>query len=192
MSLSDLASLGSFISGVAVLISLVFLYFQLRQVTAQIRQAERNQRATISAARATRATDAMLTLCEPSMADAYFKASSGAADMTITQWQQANALARSAFVNAEETFSQHRNGLMEENAWRAFVTFFSDTTANPAVRLIWRRIGRPAASPEFATFVDKLIAETPLRKLPPAEVALAAWRAEFDALLQAESPAGVG
>lgn len=32
MSRSDLASLGSFVSGFAVLVSLVFLYFQLRQM----------------------------------------------------------------------------------------------------------------------------------------------------------------
>jgi len=47
MTLSDLAALGSFVSGVAILVSLVFLYFQLRQVYAQIRLAERNQQATI-------------------------------------------------------------------------------------------------------------------------------------------------
>ena len=31
MTLSDLAALGSFVSGVAVLVSLAFLYFQMRQ-----------------------------------------------------------------------------------------------------------------------------------------------------------------
>jgi hypothetical protein len=52
MSLSDLAALGSFVSGVAVLVSLVFLYFQLRQVGAQVQQAERNQQAMIQAPKA--------------------------------------------------------------------------------------------------------------------------------------------
>ena len=49
MSLPDLASLGSFVSGIAVLGSLVFLYLQMRQIGAQIEQAERNQRAAIRA-----------------------------------------------------------------------------------------------------------------------------------------------
>jgi hypothetical protein len=44
MSLSDLASLGSFVSGVAVLVSLVFLYFQLRQMNAQVLQTEKISR----------------------------------------------------------------------------------------------------------------------------------------------------
>jgi hypothetical protein len=42
MSLSDLASLGSFVSGAAVLVSPVFLYFQLRQLSGQVKQAEKN------------------------------------------------------------------------------------------------------------------------------------------------------
>jgi len=36
MTLSDLASIGSLISGLAVLASLVFLYFQLRQMTVNL------------------------------------------------------------------------------------------------------------------------------------------------------------
>ena len=51
MSLSDLASLGSFVSGVAVLVSLVFLYFQLGNLNRQVTQAEKNQRAAIHQAR---------------------------------------------------------------------------------------------------------------------------------------------
>jgi hypothetical protein len=51
MSLSDLASLGSFVSGFAVLISLIFLYFQLRQVNRQVRQAEINQRSLVGQTR---------------------------------------------------------------------------------------------------------------------------------------------
>lgn len=48
MSLSDLAALGSFVGGVAVLVSLIFLYFQLRQIGAQMAQADNNQRALMS------------------------------------------------------------------------------------------------------------------------------------------------
>lgn len=47
MSLTDLASLGSFVSAVAVLISLVYL-------SLQVKQAERNQQASIRATRVTR------------------------------------------------------------------------------------------------------------------------------------------
>jgi hypothetical protein len=41
MSLSQLAEIGSFTSGVAILASLIFLYFQLRQINQQVKQAEK-------------------------------------------------------------------------------------------------------------------------------------------------------
>ena len=179
MSLSDLAALGSFVSGVAVLISLVFLYFQLRQIGVQVRQAERNQRATIAAVRASRTTEGMLSSCEPTMADAFTKASSGDPDLTITEWQQYNALARAIIVNAEDTFAQHRNNLMEENAWRTYVALFGHTSANAAFRVAWRRFGRASASPEFAAFADQVMAQTPVTKLPSAPEILATWRSDF-------------
>jgi hypothetical protein len=47
MSPSALAEIGSFISGVAILSSLIFLYFQLRQINHQVKQAEKNQRSAI-------------------------------------------------------------------------------------------------------------------------------------------------
>ncbi|HEY2069305.1 MAG TPA: hypothetical protein VGG48_07110 [Rhizomicrobium sp.] len=42
MSLSDLASLGSFISGIAVVVTLLFLLLQVRQNTQALRRAEAN------------------------------------------------------------------------------------------------------------------------------------------------------
>jgi len=73
MTLSDLAALGSFISELAVLISLFFLYFQLRQVNVQAQQAERTQQATIRHTRAARIVDIALASAELSWADAVRK-----------------------------------------------------------------------------------------------------------------------
>jgi hypothetical protein len=47
MSLSDLAALGSFVSGVAVMVTLIFLLLQMRQ-------ANRNQRALMQRMRSAR------------------------------------------------------------------------------------------------------------------------------------------
>src|SRR5215472_17064452 len=52
MSLSDLASLGSFVSGVAVLASLIFLFFQIRQMPEQVKRSEKNQQAAVGQGRA--------------------------------------------------------------------------------------------------------------------------------------------
>ena len=50
MSLSDLASIGSLVSGVAILVSLIYLAIQ-------VRQAEKNQRAVLNQGYITRVAD---------------------------------------------------------------------------------------------------------------------------------------
>ena len=66
MSLSELAEIGSFISGAAILSSLIFLYFQLRQINRQVKQAEKNQLSAIRQGRAARTVGIALTGTEPS------------------------------------------------------------------------------------------------------------------------------
>lgn len=61
MTLSDLASIGSFVSGVAVVITLVMLLLQMRQT-------DRNQRAAMQLGRATRGTDVLTRLIDPEVA----------------------------------------------------------------------------------------------------------------------------
>ena len=73
MSLSDLASLGSLVNGVAVLVSLAFLYFQVRQVNQQIRRAEKNQRATIAQVRTNRTAEIGLRQTDPAVAMAFLR-----------------------------------------------------------------------------------------------------------------------
>ena len=187
MSLSDLASIASLVSTFAVLISLVFLYFQLRQVTEQVRQAERNQRATIAQVRASRTVELMLRNSEASMADAAAKASRGEADLTETQLQQFLYLTRAVFTNAEDTFIQHRHGLLEDSAYRAFLATFGLGIANPGYRLAWRQSWRFGASKEFAEFVDKLIDGTPARMPPSSADRLAAWKSDLADLSPAAS-----
>ena len=63
MTLSDLASIGSLISGTAVLVSLVYL-------SLQVRQTERNQQASIRQGRINRAVELMTARMEPTVAEA--------------------------------------------------------------------------------------------------------------------------
>lgn len=175
MSLSDLASLGSFVSGVAVLVSLVFLYFQVRQVNQQVRQAERNQRATIAQVRASRTVDISLSSADPSLALAYWKAVGGAADLTAMELQQFMAVFRAFLVNTEDTFLQAHHGLLEEATHRAFLASIGATWASPAYRLAWPLM-RNGVGDEYAAFIDKLIAETPMRQPWSIEDRLADWK----------------
>src|SRR5215472_12830534 len=85
MSLSDLASIGSFVSGIAVLVSLLFLYFQVRQVNQQVIQAERNQRALIQQGRAQRAADHAWRMADPELATTYWKGVRRPEDLSLAE-----------------------------------------------------------------------------------------------------------
>src|SRR5215472_5949453 len=103
MSLSDLASLGSFVSGVAVLASLIYL-------TLQVRQAERYQKAMAQEARAARLSDLHLRFAD--LADVFAKGNGGDDDLSLTQLRQFRHLINAATYNGEDTFRQHKVGLI--------------------------------------------------------------------------------
>jgi hypothetical protein len=66
------------------------------------------------------------------------------------------------FINVEDTFQQHRDGLLGDGAYRAFLAAFRQNMSRQAFRFVWRLSGREAADQEFAEFVEKLMDETPL------------------------------
>ena len=85
MTLSDLASIGSLVSGVAVFGSLVLLFFQLRQLNQQVRLAEKNQQAAVRQGRITRSVDIQLARSDPSRADAYRRGLQNPGEITETE-----------------------------------------------------------------------------------------------------------
>jgi hypothetical protein len=177
MSLTDLASLGSFISGLGVLVSLLLLVFQLRQVSAQIRLAERNQQAAIQQERYARVSEVNLATTEPSVAEAIAKGMAGARDITLTQLAQYRGYALARFQISESTFLLHKAGLMDDETFAAFLNGFVSALAIPSVRVMWKS-AKPAHAAEFVAFVDTLIGRA--ATVTPFDL-LAQWNADLDA-----------
>jgi hypothetical protein len=167
MSLTDLAAIGSLISSVAVLISLIYLALQ-------VRQAEKNQQASIRQGRATRAVDIILAAGDPALAEALPKGTAGAADITQAEFGQFAAIYGAFLASAEDTWLQHKEGLLSEAVFASFAASWRQTLAQPGVRALWtlRRVGFEAG---FAKFMDRLMTEAPAT--PPGDF-LAAWKAQ--------------
>ena len=174
MSLTDLAALGSFVSAVAVLISLIYL-------SLQVKQAERNQQSSIRATRVTRIVDIMMGLADPSLADAVTKASEGAKDVSDQQIRQFTFYCGARFHNAEDSFNQFQEGLLNQRAFDSLVAGLKNSLAQPGMRVFYRRY-RAALGKDFADLVDKLLAETPI---VPGLDSAAQWRADLAAELAA-------
>ena len=180
MSISDLAALASLVSGVAVLISLVLLYYQLRQLTAQVRQAEHYQQTLVKQARTSRVMDVNARLADADFAAVYLQVTTNADDLTLSEWSRFNAHARAIFQNGEDTFSQYRRNLLHKDDFDGFVLALSWTFRSPALRVAWTR-HRESFPAHYVAFVDQIVAESPVIPIQP-EV-LARWKTDMAAEL---------
>jgi hypothetical protein len=159
MSLSDLASVGSFVSSIAVLVSLVLLYFQIRQVAEQVKLAEKNQISIIEQGRSNRVTDVLIQIAsEPTLADAVEKGMTGAPDMTQTQFNQFRFFTYARFAVAEDSFLQHQNGQMSDAAFTSFARIFGGAFGSAGFRVHWKSVRR-GYDPGFVAFCDTLMAK---------------------------------
>jgi hypothetical protein len=107
VTLSDLAALGSFVSGLAVLVSLIFLYFQIRQISEQVKQAEKHQRAAIGQGRVNRMVELSLRTVESEFGVAMANVLTNSEKLTAHELFQFLHYSRALFLNAEDTYYQH-------------------------------------------------------------------------------------
>jgi hypothetical protein len=159
MTLSDAESIGSLVSGLAVLVSLVYL-------SLQVRQSARNQRALMQQGRANRVTDAALRMAEPTLSPIYSKGCSGDESLTADQLDQFMALCRAAFLSAEDSLLQYKSGQLDEMAYRSFATGAQSLLAAPGLRAVWR-LSRDQYGDEFVRFMEEVLASAPAA--PPSD-----------------------
>lgn len=164
MSLSDLASLGSFVSGISVLATLAFLLVQ-------IRQANQNQRAIIQQGRASRIADFLLTVIDPSLLPAWTMGLRGEVDIGPDRYFQFMYMARARFLSVEDSFLQHRNGLVDEGAYVGHIEAFKAVLGARGLRAAWR-LTRESYDRDFAKFVDGLVGE---RRAPAEHTSMERW-----------------
>lgn len=169
MLLSDLASLGSFVSGFAVLISLIYLGLQ-------VRQAKRNQQIAIRHSRVSRIVELHLALADPGVTDAWLHGSGSPEDLTQPQLSQFTNLCRALFFHFEDSFYQREEGLLNDDAFETVVAGVRFSARSPGWRAAWR-IARSNFGGRFLAFMDGVVAASATQ--PPVDLSLQAWRAAF-------------
>src|SRR5215469_15947076 len=139
MSLSDLASLGSFVSGAAVLASLVFLFFQMRQMTEQVRQAEKNQQALIHQGRTAQTTERILRYAEPGFTRVFLKMSLGREPLPDEiEVQQYAMLSSVTYREMQDVFFQHDLGLLDDAAITNHLAALQGNLTPASGKALWR------------------------------------------------------
>ncbi len=168
MSLSDLASIGSFVSGFAVLVSLIYL-------SLQVRQAEKNQKAIIQQGRIARSSDQLFRLADPSLTRAWLKALKASDDMTEEESFQFVLVATAMLRSSEDVYFQRSLGLLDAASLNNQLAPLRGVLSTRSGAAFWKVV-RHQYDAEFALRVDTLV---------PAELGvgqyglIAAWKAEL-------------
>ncbi|HXQ15465.1 MAG TPA: hypothetical protein VN814_12660 [Caulobacteraceae bacterium] len=161
MSLSDLAALGSFVSGFAVLVSLVFLYFQLRQLNMQVLQAETNQRALLNQGVASRTIDGLKWGSEPIMNELNSRMFAGDTKFSAPELRQLRLYLRVRLTGVQDNYVQLRSGLIDQLTFDNVLEGAKGILSQRVFRAVWLD-SRLGYAPEWRDYVDRLIAELPL------------------------------
>ncbi len=154
MSLSDLGSLGALASAVAVLASLAYLNIQVRQT-------ERNQRALLNQAVATRAVEMLRWRSDERMAALFARVESGELEFTPTEVTQLCFMLRVTVAMNQDSHLQHAVGLVDRRTLEMTLGGLRGHLRWPLFRAIWSMI-RGEFPTETTGLVDQVMAATPL------------------------------
>jgi hypothetical protein len=154
MSLSDLASIGTLVSGLAVLASLVYL-------SMQIRQADKNQRALMDQGTVTRNIDILMFLSQPHIHKLTTRVASGDADFTAEEIDYLQLRLRATLLTNQDTYIQHEAGLVDKMTFENSLAVLRFVLSSPVYRAIWT-MTRNGYARDYATLVDKEMELIPL------------------------------
>ncbi len=154
MSFSDLGSLGALASAIAVLVSLAYLNIQVRQT-------EKNQRALLNQAIATRAVDVLRWRSGQSIAALAARVESGELEFTPTEIIQLCFMLRVTVAMNQDAHLQRAVGLVDQRTFELTQGGLRGHLRWPLFRAIWSMI-RVEFPHETRGLVDNIMAETPI------------------------------
>lgn len=160
MSLSDLAAIGSLVSSLAVLMSLVYLSLQMRQT-------DKNQRALMNQGTVTRNADIVMFQTQPHISALTSRVSSGATEFNAHELNLLLLRVRMTLLTAQDTFVQFKAGLVDQITLDNSNAVLRFVLSQPVYRALWK-IGRGAYAPEWVAVVDKMVEGVPLA--PPQNI----------------------
>ena len=152
MSLSELASLATAISGLAVTASLIYLAIQTRQNA-------RHTRALIHQGTAAEPTTAILLgFMNPDMVAAWIEGNGGKTTPEAIRARQFYYHCGTAMIAMEDYFGQHEVGLLSEEQFSRGCETFRAILKEPGLRAYWlkQRDMMVKAAPNYCAFIDSL------------------------------------
>jgi hypothetical protein len=176
VTLTDLASIGTLISSVAVLISLIY-------VGLQVKITEKNQRALINQGVLTRTVDMVKWNTEPHIGVLVTRVFSGETDFTAEEINRLRLIMRVRLSNFQDAHLQRHLHVTDEITYENAFIGIQILMAQPVFRSMWKR-HRDSYASELVEVVDRVISDTPLSR--PAD-SVAQFKSDL-AAVQAPPP----
>src|SRR5262249_49939347 len=145
---SDLASIGTLASSIAVFVSLIYVGLQMRQNA-------KHTRALIHQGRVARIVDFQLRCAEPSLSAAIVAGNGLEATQTTVREQQFHWFCLALFMSMEDTFDQNTEGLIGQKQFADLKRGLSGSISEPGLRAFFQ--SRVDDSP-FGRYIGEIIA----------------------------------
>jgi len=147
MDMQTLGNLGDFISSIAVLVTLVYLAIQTKQM---VNTGQQQSHSDILARR----QELMLRLMERDFIEVYGKACTRQ-PLDALDAQRFTSFAISFLSHTQDTYIQFKAGLIDEQVWDAESSIMAVSFTQPGF-LDWWEHGQQFLIPEFARVIEKV------------------------------------
>ena len=168
MSFSELASLGSFVSGLTVVVSFRLLG------AADFGQGNRNQQALMQQGRAGRTVELLLRVAEPALHESMMRGASGDLAMEPAKADMFVRIMIAAFVNWEDAFLQSRMRAIDPAGRAADDSAMRALLSAPSYRAAWKTPALPVRRRLCATMSTRMLRQA---EPTPAFDLGATWKA---------------
>lgn len=155
MTLNELGSLGEFISGLAVVVTLVYLAIQIRHNTRSVRSSMHQDMIESTLRIAESVSD------NENLGRIVLKAGEDYDNLTREEYIRFEAYAERVFSNFESVFYSYRNSMIEQDLWESWEASYLSDLSRGAIRRYWHD-ERPQHLRDFMDFVDQYYRNNPV------------------------------
>jgi len=146
MTLSDLANLGTFISSIAVLVSVIYLALQ-------IRQSARNQRSLIDRGRSQEISEWLRFIASAEISPLVQRGHANEPSMRADERQRYIWCVYPLFLHYEDSFYQFHEGMLGKSQYQSIRNQMEDSARSEGLRAVWAEI-RERFPEGFRGFAD--------------------------------------
>ncbi len=149
MSLTDLATIASLISSVAVLVSLVYLGLQIRQTA-------RNQRSLMDRGRSQQVGEWLQFIAGPDIAPLVMRGHAGDLTLSAEEHQRYLWCIYPLLLHYEDSFYQNRERMLSAAQYQSISNQMRDSVRAAGFRAAWTEV-RDRFPEDFALFFDAIV-----------------------------------